>query len=64
MAKKPARPWAKASGIAEPLVVTIDGAGTIPLYADGAMRRVDRGAAVEVSEAEKAFLDYSGVKYR
>lgn len=59
MAKKPA-PKADKPGM-----IIIKGDGTpIPIYADGEMRRVDTGKPVEVSEAEKAFLDYSGVKYR
>lgn len=41
---------------AQTVTVTIAGEGTIPLVADGAMRRVARGQPVEVTKAEKAVL--------
>ncbi len=43
--------------------VKIKGSGTMPIYANGAMRRIALGKAIEVSEAEKAFLDYANVPY-
>lgn len=47
-----------------PPKIIIKGDGTpIPIYADGEMRRVDTGKPVEVSEAEQAFIDYSGIEY-
>jgi len=70
MAKKPtiaaraSAPVAEVAKPADPLTVTIHGAGTVPIYANGAMRRVSKGSAIRVSKSEKAFLDYAGVKYR
>lgn len=45
------------------LVVKIEGSGKIPVYGDGAMRRVATGRPVKVSPAEKAFLDRSSVRF-
>lgn len=45
------------------LVVKISGSGTIPIIADGAMRRVPAGKAIKVSPAEKAYLDRNNVSY-
>ncbi|MER9912800.1 hypothetical protein NKJ71_19430 [Mesorhizobium sp. M0050] len=36
---------------------------TIPLIADGALRHVKKGVPVEVSEAELAFIERSGIKF-
>jgi hypothetical protein len=52
--KKPAKAAAKAAGKAG--TVTIKGKGTIPVYGDGAMRRLPKGEPVKVSAAELAFL--------
>lgn len=61
-AKKPApKPVATAKPARDPNTVTIKGEGTIPVYADGAMRRLDRGKPVKVSTAELAFLKRSKV---
>ncbi|TIW28677.1 MAG: hypothetical protein E5V63_04140 [Mesorhizobium sp.] len=46
---------------ADPDTITIKGEGTIPVYADGAMRRLPKGEPVKVSAAELAFLKRSKV---
>lgn len=52
-----------AEKASKPLIVTIDGEGTIPLVADGAMRRVARGERIEITAAELAYLKASGVEF-
>ena len=47
----------------KPAIITIAGDGTVPLIADGAVRRVQRGKKVEVSDAEIAYLKHAGVKF-
>lgn len=47
----------------KPAIVKIAGEGTIPLIADGQMRRVRCGAKVEVNTAELAYLKAAGVKF-
>ena len=46
----------------DPDTVTIKGTGTIPVIADGAMRRLPKGKPVKVSAAELAFLKRSKVE--
>jgi len=43
--------------------IKIEGSGKLPVYGDGAMRRVSAGRFVKVSEAEKAYLDRNSVPY-
>lgn len=45
----------------KPGTVIIKGEGTIPVYGDGAMRRLPKGKPVAVSQAELAFLKRSKV---
>lgn len=72
MAKSSSKPAAKAAPkpveqpkpakpARDPGTVIIKGEGTIPVYADGAMRRLERGKPVKVSAAELAFLKRSKV---
>jgi hypothetical protein len=56
--KKPAAKPARKPG-----TITIEGKGTIPIHADGAMRRLPRGEPVKVSAAELAFIERSGIKF-
>ncbi|WP_191126152.1 hypothetical protein [Mesorhizobium sp. B2-1-2] len=53
---------AKATAPAKPGTIIIKGEGTIPVYADGAMRRLPKGKPVAVSAAELAFLKRSKVE--
>lgn len=39
--------------------VTLKGKGNVPVYGDGAMRRIPCGRPVKVSDAERAFLKRS-----
>lgn len=62
-AKQTEAPKAKVDKqAAKPGTVTIEGKGTIPVVADGAMRRLPKGEPVEVSDAEFASLKRAGVK--
>lgn len=45
----------------KPGTIIIKGEGTIPVYADGAMRRLPKGEPIKVSAAELAFLKRSKV---
>lgn len=45
------------------ITVTIPGEGTMPFHVNGAMRRVDRGVPIKVSQAELDHFDYSGIAY-
>lgn len=52
---------AKGKPARKPDTIIIKGKGTIPVYAEGAMRRLPRGEPVEVSAAELAFLKRSKI---
>jgi hypothetical protein len=52
--KKPAR---------KPGAITIKGEGTIPVYGNGAMRRLPKGVPVEVSAEERAYLKRAKVAF-
>lgn len=59
---KAAKPAKKAAApAAKPGTVTIPGKGTVPIYGDGAMRRVERGVPIKVSDAERAFIKRAGL---
>lgn len=66
MAKAPkktaaASPAAAPAKEAQARTITIKGKGTVPLLADGAMRRVSRGVPIEISEAELAYIESNGI---
>ncbi|TIV83793.1 MAG: hypothetical protein E5V64_06405 [Mesorhizobium sp.] len=62
MAKSSIKPAAKPAAPArKPGEIIIKGEGTIPVYADGAMRRLPKGEPIKVSAAELAFLKRSKV---
>jgi hypothetical protein len=61
---KPAKGKGKAAPVKparKPGTIIIKGKGTIPVYGDGAMRRLPKGEPVTVSAAELAFLKRSKV---
>lgn len=43
--------------------IKIKGTGTIPVYADGAMRRIEKGVSVEVSAKEAAYLKRNDIPF-
>ncbi|ESZ60651.1 hypothetical protein NL532_24070 [Mesorhizobium sp. C120A] len=62
-APKAAKKPATAKPARKPGTITIEGKGTIPIHADGAMRRLPKGEPVKVSAAELAFIERSGIKF-
>jgi hypothetical protein len=57
----PAKAATAAKPARDPNTVTIKGEGTLPVFGDGAMRRLPKGKPVKVSAAELAFLKRSKV---
>lgn len=53
----------KKGKAAKPSTIIIKGEGTIPVYVDGAMRRLPRGVPIEVSAEERAVLKRGKVKF-
>lgn len=43
--------------------VKIKGEGTIPIHTDGSMTRIERGKAVEVTDAQLAALKQAGIEF-
>lgn len=53
-----------AGAVAGSHTVIIEGTGTTPIQGeDGAVRTVDRGVPIEVSDAELAYLDEANLPY-
>jgi len=44
--------------------ITIEGEGTIPVYAEGAMTRFQRGEKIEVTDAQLEAIKAAGVNYK
>jgi ABC-type hemin transport system substrate-binding protein len=61
-AHKAAKPASKpALKAAKPGTIIIAGEGTVPIYGDGAMRRVPRGVPIDVTDAERSFIERSSL---
>lgn len=66
-AAKPAKGKAPQAAVRKaaqkPDTIIIAGEGTIPVHIDGAMRRLPKGKAIEVSDEELAFLKRNKVEF-
>lgn len=41
----------------------IEGQGSVPIYIDGAMHRVQRGVAIEISPEDQDYLTQAGIAF-